>query len=1048
VRGVALLDYTPGGPDFLPDLFPAGGAPLVDIGAGDEIHGESGDDFAYGMVGRDVLFGDSEDDDLIGGWGADWFSGGTGGDGVLGDDGRIFTARYIAQGTGAPGPYAEPLLGVLKVDQVDKPISTPGNIQTAVINPAGELYKSVDLTPFNLTPNVNGMDDPLFEPVYADDIVYGGLGNDFLHGGAGDDAISGAEALPAFFDQPVNPGDVLRFDANRVEFADYDENDPRLAPDPFFLGFSPAGDPDPAEAVDDAFDEDVIFGDLGNDWLVGGPDNDTLYGGYGADLLDADDDRGTNGGLNDMPDLPNVDIQDRAFGGAGRDVLMANSGGDRLIDWAGEFNSYLVPFAPFGPFTVSRGVPPALFDFLYALSASHGADPTRVADTGNDPARNAEPDGEIGLVTPKDGGLWRDQTGAPADPQAGNIPGGPRLTLRGVDFNSGTAVAFAPDSGSFRVSGGRLEVAPEELVADIDEDGVVGDADLARFLKDFGKSKPAADLNGDGVVGGPDFGIFLGQFGEVESDDAVSVLHVGEYLPAYFEVAATINAGKPTGGLKSNSYLIFDYQGPEDFKFAGVDISIDKLVMGHRDAEGWHVDVQTPAQLRPDTDYRVLLAINGVTATVVVDNEQVMSHVFEPRVDADGFTYGLNRGMVGIGAYDSVSRIDNVEVRILKPEITFEDVEDFEDGVADRLTGVSTGAWTLAGGRLDGAPLAGEDFALRAWDLSVGPNSTLELEATLTTEAFGGFFFDHYGEQDYKFAAIAPAAGQVVIGHWSRGGVALDAVADLPFATGAEVGLRVSLSGTTLSVAVDGHEVLGHVFNAVVVDGDFGLLARGGASSFDAAELRTDDVAFSDVGSGERLVAARAALAPSVAPVVDDATLSSMVDEAIRRWDRALTLDEDARAELSDLTFQIADLNGLILGSTGNGIVWIDRDAAGHGWFVDETPERDEEYRPEGSDGVLSASLASDAASAMDLLSVVTHEIGHAIGVDTHALLGDTLDVGERVLPAPTSASRVDAAASLEYAVRVLAAETRAEDDEDDGFAEFEIREIPLEPDD
>ena len=63
---------------------------------------------------------------------------------------------------------------------------------------------------------------------FANDIIFGGLGNDFLHGSAGDDAISGAEALPAFFDEPVNPGDVLNFLDNRLEFADYDEDEPRL----------------------------------------------------------------------------------------------------------------------------------------------------------------------------------------------------------------------------------------------------------------------------------------------------------------------------------------------------------------------------------------------------------------------------------------------------------------------------------------------------------------------------------------------------------------------------------------------------------------------------------------------------------------------------------------------------------------------------------------------------------------------------------------------------------------------------------------------------
>jgi hypothetical protein len=492
--------------------------------------------------------------------------------------------------------------------------------------------------------------------------------------------------------------------------------------------------------------------------------------------------------------------------------------------------------------------------------------------------------------------------------------------------------------------------------------------------------------------------------------------------------------------------MIFDYQGPDDFKFAGVNISIDKIQMGHRDAAGWHVDVQTPARLRPDTDYEVLLAINGLTATLVVDNEQAFSHAFAPRVDVDGFTYGLNSGMVGIGAQNSVSRIDNVEARILRPEITFEDVEDFEDGIADLLTGVSTGAWTLGGGRLEGAPSAGEDFALRGYDLSVGPNSSLELDATLTSGASGGFFFDHYGAGDYKFAAITPATGQVVIGHLSRGNVRLDAVADLLFAVGTEVDLRVSLKGTTVSVAVDGHEVVGHVFNAVVVDGDFGLLSRDGVSSFDAAEMRTDDLAYFDLASGENLLAARAAVAPADAPlVVDDAMLSSIVDEAIRRWDRALPLDEDALASLSALSFQIADLGGLILGSTDNGTIWIDQDAAGYGWFIDATPEDDAEYRADGGDATLAAIAGTEAAGAMDLLSVVSHEIGHALGVDTHALLSETLDAGERVLPAAAPPRAKEAgAASLEYAVRVLAAETRSADDEDDD-ADFEIREIVLE---
>jgi Ca2+-binding RTX toxin-like protein len=137
-RAVVLIDYTPGGPDFVP------ASEVEDIGANDEIHGESGDDFIYGMKGDDVLFGDSQDDDLIGGYGNDWISGGTGDDGILGDDGRIYTSR-----NGTP----EPLYGILAVpagQTLDQAISTPGKIQQAVVNVSGELKKTVNLTPFSL----------------------------------------------------------------------------------------------------------------------------------------------------------------------------------------------------------------------------------------------------------------------------------------------------------------------------------------------------------------------------------------------------------------------------------------------------------------------------------------------------------------------------------------------------------------------------------------------------------------------------------------------------------------------------------------------------------------------------------------------------------------------------------------------------------------------------------------------------------------------------------------------------------------------------------
>ena len=146
--------------------------------------------------------------------------------------------------------------------------------------------------------------------------------------------------------------------------------------------------------------DDAIFGDYGNDWLVGGTGRDNLWGGWGNDLMNADDDLSTasivdgvlTAGANGAPDT-NSQYEDRVFGGAGMDVLIGNTGGDRLIDWAGEFNSYLVPFAPFGLGTVSRQLSPGLQQFLCTLTEHvtrqylHSAQPDQVAPERRLPQR-------------------------------------------------------------------------------------------------------------------------------------------------------------------------------------------------------------------------------------------------------------------------------------------------------------------------------------------------------------------------------------------------------------------------------------------------------------------------------------------------------------------------------------------------------------------------------------------------------------------------------------------------------------------------------------
>ncbi|WP_203230655.1 calcium-binding protein [Agromyces humi] len=950
VRGVHLLDYTVGGPDFVPQNFglPIGadcnGSPtqptcstildtttgswkLTQIGGRDEVHGETGDDTVYTGADHDVIYGDAQNDDLIGGWGNDWISGGTGSDGVLGDDGRIFTSRNTGCSVASSSvcnEVAEPLYGILKFRTVDPDtktsqgdvlgefISTPGQVQTATINVAGQLVKAADLTVYNLGPNENMSqhqvaNQPTFDANNSDDIIFGGWGGDWIHGGAGDDAISGAEAIGVGgtsgyaqhfdgdgdpiglelidFAHPWNPGDVLHFGAdtnawhsnnhNEIrlgEFLLYDEYDPRrvilfngdgtvwkggTAPwsRPFFLNnevlsgnwvtaciaVDNQGNCTGTKTNQPSDGDDVLFGDLGNDWSVGGTGQDTLWPGWGNDLSNADDDLTTNGGLNDAPDGVNSSYQDRVYGGAGLDILIGNTGGDRLIDWVGEFNTYLVPFAPFGIATVSRQVEPQLPLFLYALSRSQGADPTRATDTGEDPARNGEPYGELGLITQHDHGQWQTQTGGPTDPQAGNIPGGRRDTLRGADFNDGTTQGFATDSGTFSVQGGVLKVT-------------------------------AAGA----------------------TNDAVAVWYSDAYKSVYYELSAKISMDKATGGWKANAYIVFDYFGPFDFKFAGIDESINKMVIGHRNASGWWVDAQgvVPGGVRSGKYYVLNVVVNGLIVTVTIDGGNAFSHTFAPRV-VDGDSVALNKGLVGFGSQQARGWFDNIALTVISPAITVDRTEAF-DGASAAFTPVA-GTWSSTPGRITGMPgvdglaaalvgyTSGGAPAPGGTGVRLDPMSYLEVEAVLAANGYSGIVFDWYANDDFKFVALDVAGKRIVVGHVSpRGGWVVDASVAKVFVAGRDYRLNLVLKRTVVTITLDGQVITSYAYNSPLADGQTGVFGRGVGQSFDAFRFRTDDAAFTGApaqgtaSSGARVAGGTTIMATGATTTATDTTTTTM----------------------------------------------------------------------------------------------------------------------------------------------------------------------------
>jgi hypothetical protein len=83
---------------------------------------------------------------------------------------------------------------------------------------------------------------------------------------------------------------------------------------------------------------------------------------------------------------------------------------------------------------------------------------------------------------------------------------------------------------------------------------------------------------------------------------------------------------------------------------------------------------------------------------------------------------------------------------------------------------------------------------------------------------------------------------------------------------------------------------------------------------------------------------------------------------------------------LDQVDSRLDNLPGSLLGLTSQNTIWIDQNAAGYGWYIDVSPGSDVAFtQPTGANEV-QAAPGSPAYGHVDLLTVVTHELGHLLG--------------------------------------------------------------------
>ncbi|MEZ6048188.1 MAG: SdrD B-like domain-containing protein [Planctomycetaceae bacterium] len=316
-------------------------------------------------------------------------------------------------------------------------------------------------------------------------------------------------------------------------------------------------------------------------------------------------------------------------------------------------------------------------------------------------------------------------------------------------------------------------------------------------------------------------------------------------LPANFEFAADMASYSATG-FWNDGFLVFDYQGPNDFKYAGMFTGQDEWIIGHYQGNWGNRLATASRELYTDIEYSLHLKLNGDHVALFVDGL--------PVVDAT-FTGGIGDGNVGVAGYNSRTGFDNLWIDTTVTAGQSEELpyaNDFETQTAPSIYYYNELAWGFTNGankylRANTSYLSNpaRHLATAYFPLdSTKAPADIQIAAKIASkngasaEHNGYIIFDYHHEHDFKYAGFDANTNQWVIGHYQGNWSDVRAMVDWDDTSRSInvnqwYSLNVDLTGTSVSLKVDGELIASYDFGTPLNQGGIGLALNQAFTWFD-----------------------------------------------------------------------------------------------------------------------------------------------------------------------------------------------------------------------